>query len=63
MWCYLLHNLILSRHDEDIQRLFQILELETIEDNVQGNATIIDAKVQVGLEGQDCSGEEHQRQL
>jgi hypothetical protein len=29
-----LHNLIPSRHDEDIQRLVQILELETIENNV-----------------------------
>jgi hypothetical protein len=39
--------------------LLQILELETIEDNVQRNATTIDAKVQVGLEGHDRFGEEH----
>jgi hypothetical protein len=56
--CCLLPNLILSRHDEDIQRLLQILELETIEDNVQRNVTTTDAEVRVGLEGHDRSREE-----
>jgi hypothetical protein len=59
--CYLLHNLILSRHDEDISKMLQILELETIEDNVQRNVATIDAKVQVGLEGHDLSSEEHRK--
>jgi hypothetical protein len=39
------------------------LELEIIENNVQKNAATTDAKVQVGLEGQEQSSEEHRKQL
>jgi hypothetical protein len=39
------------------------LELEIIEYNEQKNAVIINAKVQVGLEGQKQSSEEHWKQL
>jgi len=63
MCCCLSHSLIISGHDENIQRLLQILGLEIIEDNVQRNAATTDVKVQVGLKGHGRFGEEHQRQL
>jgi hypothetical protein len=59
--CFL-HNLIFCKKELNIQRLLQVLELETTQD-IQRNIYMSNVKVHLGLEGLEHFGEQHQRQL